>query len=119
MVQFIEVAEALETLGDDEKRAIYDRYGEEGVKQGAGGGGAHNFQRGGGEFSLSLSALLTSFAQDLTHTRCLSSFLVVVVETEVRLVVSDLISVVVVVVVVVININNSSNKNNQMYAQCC
>lgn len=52
-MQFIEVAEALETLADDDKRAVYDRYGEEGVKQqaqGGGGGGGANFGRRG-EFS--------------------------------------------------------------------
>ncbi|KAJ1815942.1 DnaJ- protein scj1, partial [Coemansia sp. RSA 2599] len=39
--RFIELAEAYEVLSDDEKREIYNRYGEEGLKNqgGAGGGG--------------------------------------------------------------------------------
>jgi len=38
---------AYEVLSDREKRGIYDRYGEEGLKQhaaGGGGGGGMNFQ---------------------------------------------------------------------------
>ncbi|KAJ2660616.1 DnaJ- protein scj1, partial [Coemansia sp. RSA 1285] len=39
--RFIELAEAYEVLSDDEKREIYNRYGEEGLKnQGGAGGGA-------------------------------------------------------------------------------
>ena len=41
---FIKIANAYEVLSDDEKRKIYDQYGEEGVKQseqGGGAGGAH------------------------------------------------------------------------------
>ena len=43
--KFTEIGQAYETLSDSEKRKIYDRYGEEGVKQheasgGRGGGGA-------------------------------------------------------------------------------
>ncbi|KAJ2884365.1 DnaJ- protein scj1 [Coemansia aciculifera] len=40
--RFIELAEAYEVLSDDEKREIYNRYGEEGLKNqgGPGGGGA-------------------------------------------------------------------------------
>ncbi|KAI8991107.1 hypothetical protein BDF20DRAFT_992495 [Mycotypha africana] len=42
--KFMEIANAYEVLMDDEKRAIYDRYGEEGLKQGGGGrGGANMF----------------------------------------------------------------------------
>ncbi|KAJ2708284.1 DnaJ- protein scj1 [Coemansia sp. IMI 203386] len=39
--RFIELAQAYEVLSDDEKREIYNRYGEEGLKNqgGAGGGG--------------------------------------------------------------------------------
>ncbi|KAI8367782.1 hypothetical protein BD560DRAFT_399588 [Blakeslea trispora] len=35
--KFMEIANAYEILMDDEKRSIYDRYGEEGLKQGQGG----------------------------------------------------------------------------------
>ncbi|KAI9472363.1 MAG: hypothetical protein EXX96DRAFT_583786 [Benjaminiella poitrasii] len=41
--KFMEIANAYEVLMDDEKRAIYDRYGEEGLKQGAGGHGGGGF----------------------------------------------------------------------------
>lgn len=42
--RFAEINNAYEVLSDDEKRDIYDKYGEEGLKQHAGGGGG----RGGG-----------------------------------------------------------------------
>ncbi|KAJ2642266.1 DnaJ- protein scj1 [Coemansia sp. RSA 1694] len=38
--RFIELAEAYEVLSDDEKREIYNRYGEEGLKNQGGPGGA-------------------------------------------------------------------------------
>ncbi|KAG8389547.1 hypothetical protein BUALT_Bualt02G0240600 [Buddleja alternifolia] len=41
--KFAEISNAYEVLSDSEKRGIYDRYGEEGIKQHAAGGG-----RGGG-----------------------------------------------------------------------
>ncbi|KAL7309224.1 hypothetical protein PS15m_011329 [Mucor circinelloides] len=45
--KFMEIANAYEVLMDDEKRSIYDRYGEEGLKQNGGqgrggGGGFHD-----------------------------------------------------------------------------
>ena len=39
--KFKEAAEAYEVLSDEDKRARYDRFGHQGVKGGAGGGGAH------------------------------------------------------------------------------
>ncbi|PVV01813.1 hypothetical protein BB560_003755, partial [Smittium megazygosporum] len=41
--KFIEINEAHSILTDSEKRRIYDRYGEEGLKQGGGGGGGGHF----------------------------------------------------------------------------
>lgn len=40
--QFVKVAEAYEVLIDKKKRATYDKYGEEGLKREAGGGGHHD-----------------------------------------------------------------------------
>lgn len=37
--KFKELAEAYEVLSDKEKRSVYDRYGEDGLKAGMGGGG--------------------------------------------------------------------------------
>ena len=38
--KFKEMQGAYEVLSDPEKRAIYDQYGEEGLKEGMGGAGA-------------------------------------------------------------------------------
>ncbi|CAM9355383.1 unnamed protein product [Ectocarpus sp. 8 AP-2014] len=48
--KFADVAEAYKVLSDAEKRSIYDQFGEEGLKHGAGGGdgGAGGFPGGGG-----------------------------------------------------------------------
>ncbi|KAI7897107.1 uncharacterized protein EV154DRAFT_597929 [Mucor mucedo] len=48
--KFMEIANAYEVLMDDEKRSIYDRYGEEGLKNG--GGGGHGFGGGGDPFDI-------------------------------------------------------------------
>lgn len=49
--QFIKIANAYEVLSDDEKRKIYDKYGEEGLKNEAQGGGpGMHFNFGGGNF---------------------------------------------------------------------
>lgn len=48
--KFQDVAEAYEVLSDSEKRGIYDQYGEEGLKHGAGNGDGGGFPGGGGGF---------------------------------------------------------------------
>ena len=48
--KFKDITYAYEVLSDREKRELYDQHGEEGVKQGGGGGGADLFSQmfGGG-----------------------------------------------------------------------
>jgi DnaJ family protein A protein 2 len=46
--KFKEILTAYETLSDQEKRAIYDQYGEEGLKEGGMGGGFDPFDMFGG-----------------------------------------------------------------------
>jgi DnaJ family protein A protein 2 len=48
--KFKEITNAYETLSDKDKRELYDQYGEEGVKQGGGGGHGDIFSQmfGGG-----------------------------------------------------------------------
>jgi len=48
--KFKEIAEAYEVLSDQEKRSIYDQFGEEGLKGGMGAGGAQGFPGGGVRF---------------------------------------------------------------------
>jgi len=43
--RFKECAEAYEVLTDDQKRQIYDQYGHEGLRRGAGGAAHHDFSR--------------------------------------------------------------------------
>ena len=43
-----QVAAAYETLTDEKKRQVYDQYGEEGLKQGGGGGPGGGGPGGGG-----------------------------------------------------------------------
>eukprot|EP00475_Leptophrys_vorax_P029742 TRINITY_DN4392_c0_g1_i1.p1 TRINITY_DN4392_c0_g1~~TRINITY_DN4392_c0_g1_i1.p1 ORF type:complete len:324 (+),score=82.14 TRINITY_DN4392_c0_g1_i1:1869-2840(+) len=56
-LRFQEIAEAYEVLSDEEKRKIYDSYGEEGLKQGTPDG---NFQ-GGYHFSGDASKIFEAF----------------------------------------------------------
>ena len=54
--RFKEVTEAYEVLRDPDKRAVYDRYGEAGLKRGAGAQGFHHF-----DLSEALSVFMRDF----------------------------------------------------------
>jgi len=52
---------AYEVLSDSEKRKIYDRYGEEGLKQFAAGGG-----RGGGGSGMNIQDIFSQYADKIS-----------------------------------------------------
>ena len=54
--RFKEVTEAYEVLRDSEKRALYDRYGKQGVRSGASGPGAAGF-----DFSDAIEVFMRDF----------------------------------------------------------
>jgi molecular chaperone DnaJ len=56
--KFKEITEAYEVLCDEEKRAVYDRYGEAGLRSGGAGGGAYGFSH------FDLSEALNVFMRD-------------------------------------------------------
>jgi molecular chaperone DnaJ len=56
--KFKEISEAYDVLRDPQKRAVYDRYGEAGLRGGGGGGG------GGGFHHVDLSEALNIFMRD-------------------------------------------------------
>ncbi len=55
--RFKEVTEAYEILRDPDKRAVYDRYGEQGIRRGAGGAGGF----GGFDFSDAIEVFMRDF----------------------------------------------------------
>lgn len=54
--KFAEISNAYEVLSDNERRSIYDRYGEEGLKQHAANGGG-----GGGGMGMNFQDIFSSF----------------------------------------------------------
>ena len=67
-LQFKEISKAYEILSDSKKRELYDKYGEEGLKEG-GGGGFHS-----GEEDVSMNTALIGYAA-LSHIPTTSSLL--------------------------------------------
>lgn len=65
---------AYEVLSDGDKRSIYDRYGEEGLKQHAASGG-----RGGGGMGMNINDIFAEYVSSSSHSlilfACLSSLI--------------------------------------------
>jgi len=54
--KFKDIAEAYEVLSNKDKRAVYDKYGEEGLKAGGGGGGSGTSHAGPGTYTFTTSS---------------------------------------------------------------